>query len=237
MADIRSGELAVGERIPGELELVSHHQVSRHTVRESLRLLEELGLIERHQGLGTVVTAQDSAPSYVQMVRSPAELMQYPEDSQLTVLETESVRANRALARRLDCRTGTEWTRIGAVRRQRETGVALGWSDVYVLPAFAGIAKQIGQNAQPVYALIAAEYDLDIDTVSVDIEAGLLTTALAERLDAESGSPSLIVTRRYVAREHGQFEVSISVHPAERFNYTLSLTRGWQSGGGWVQEG
>jgi DNA-binding GntR family transcriptional regulator len=75
---IRSGKLPVGEVMPGELELVETHGVSRHTVRESLRVLEELGLIGRYQGVGTVVKSRDSAPAYVQTVNSPAELLQYP---------------------------------------------------------------------------------------------------------------------------------------------------------------
>jgi DNA-binding GntR family transcriptional regulator len=54
MSEIQSGRYAVGERMPGEFELVEKHNVSRHTVRESLRVLEDLGLIDRHQGHGTV---------------------------------------------------------------------------------------------------------------------------------------------------------------------------------------
>ena len=237
MDDIRSGRLAVGERMPGELDLVAQHQVSRHTVRESLRVLEELGLIARHQGLGTVVQAQASAPSYVQMVRSPTELMQYPDDSQLTVVDVADVRTNRTLARQLKTRSGTQWTRIGAVRRHQDSGIAIGWSDIYVLPEYATIAEKIGRDSRPVYAVIVSEFDIDIDGVGVDIEAGLLSDTHAAHLDAEPGGPSLIVTHRYVGRGLGQFEVSVSVHPAERFNYSLTMKRGWQSGSGWVQEG
>ncbi|MEL7538711.1 MAG: GntR family transcriptional regulator [Pseudomonadota bacterium] len=237
MADIRSGRLAVGERMPGELDLVEQFKVSRHTVRESLRVLEELGLIARHQGLGTVVQARTSSPSYVQLVRSPAELMQYPDDSRLTVIETEDVRANRALAKQLKSRTGSHWTRIGAVRRQRDSGLAIVWTDIFVLPEYAGIARRIGRSTRPVYELIEREYDEQIDSVEVDIEAGALSELHASRLDADPGAPSMIVTRRYLGRGQRQFEVSVSVHPADRFNYSLKLKRGWQSGSGWVQEG
>ena len=99
MAEMRSGKLKVGERMPGELDLVDRYGVSRHTVRESLRVLEDLGLIDRQQGLGTVVRARTSTPSYVQLVRSPKELLQYPEESTLKLIDTQSVKASRALAR------------------------------------------------------------------------------------------------------------------------------------------
>ncbi|MEM8983974.1 MAG: GntR family transcriptional regulator [Pseudomonadota bacterium] len=236
LGEIRSGKLPVGERMPGELELVAQYEVSRHTVREALRVLEELGLIARQPGVGTVVQADAPAPSYVQMVRSPSELLQYPDDSRLTVVESVPLKANRALARQLKCRVGDAWNRIGAIRRQRETGLAIGWSDIYVLPEFAGVAKHIGRTSQPVYEVIADTYDEPIDSVDIDIAGGTLDADLAERLDAEPGAPSLIITRRYVGRGQRQFEVSVSVHPAERFNYTLTMKRGWQSHGAWAPE-
>lgn len=44
---IISGELAVGDRIPAETTLAREAQVSRSTVREALRTLQEAGLIAR----------------------------------------------------------------------------------------------------------------------------------------------------------------------------------------------
>ena len=81
MSEIQSGRYAVGERMPGEFELVEKHNVSRHTVRESLRVLEDLGLIDRHQGHGTVVRANTVSRSYVHAMKSLSEMMQYPDNS------------------------------------------------------------------------------------------------------------------------------------------------------------
>ena len=46
-ARILAGELAEGDRLPSELALAREAQVSRGTVREALRLLEEAGFVER----------------------------------------------------------------------------------------------------------------------------------------------------------------------------------------------
>ena len=46
-ARILAGELAEGERLPSELALAGDAKVSRGTVREALRLLEEAGFVER----------------------------------------------------------------------------------------------------------------------------------------------------------------------------------------------
>lgn len=49
-----SGEFS--ERFPGDLELVGHYQVSRHTVREAVRHLQAEGLLQRRRGKGSFVT-------------------------------------------------------------------------------------------------------------------------------------------------------------------------------------
>ena len=234
MADIRSGKLAVGERLPSEHELLEQHNVSRHTVREALRVLQELGLIRRRQGLGTVVCSSEASPSYIQVIHSLAELMQYPPDSKLSVVETAEVKTTRALAKRLGCRVGRVWTRIGAVRRLRDSGLPICWSDLYVLPEYASVAKKIGRSRRPVYEIIERTFDEQIESVELDFMAGLVGEDVAGALEVDAGSPSLTLVRRYLGRGRRQIEISVSEHPAGRFDYSLMLKRGWQSDSGWV---
>ena len=51
---IADGEFV--DRFPGDLELVGHYGVSRHTAREAVRHLQAEGLLERRRGLGSFVT-------------------------------------------------------------------------------------------------------------------------------------------------------------------------------------
>ncbi|HNI35288.1 MAG TPA: GntR family transcriptional regulator, partial [Microthrixaceae bacterium] len=61
---ILNGELAEGERLPVEDDLVEQFGVARSTLREALRVLESQGLItiRRGRGGGPVVTHPDLAP-------------------------------------------------------------------------------------------------------------------------------------------------------------------------------
>jgi GntR family transcriptional regulator, transcriptional repressor for pyruvate dehydrogenase complex len=49
-AQVRSGVLKIGDRLPNERELARTLEVSRHAVRESLRVLESVGLVELRKG-------------------------------------------------------------------------------------------------------------------------------------------------------------------------------------------
>lgn len=233
IGEIRRGRIKVGETMPGELELVERYEVSRHTVREALRVLDDLGLIDRQQGVGTVVRARESLPSYVQAVRTPAELMRYPSDSRLHVVDTAKVRATRSLAQLLDVRAGSEWLKVSAVRRLKSSPVPMAWTDVYLLPDYAGIVPLIGRRGQMVYQLIEAMHGQHVEHIQVHLRAGSVTAELAGPLLAEVGTPSLTVVRRYFGRSGRPFQISVSEHPSDRYAYSLELQRGWQSTDSW----
>lgn len=54
---ITGGEWAIGNRIPREADLMEQLGVSRNTLREAIRGLVQVGLLETRQGDGTFVTA------------------------------------------------------------------------------------------------------------------------------------------------------------------------------------
>jgi GntR family transcriptional regulator len=55
---VQGGSYAAGDRLPSEHELSQRLGISRPTLREALRLLEEEGMIMRRHGVGTFVAAR-----------------------------------------------------------------------------------------------------------------------------------------------------------------------------------
>lgn len=231
---IRSGRVPVGGNLPGELELVASFGVSRHTVREALRRLEELGLIGRRQGVGTRVLSREPVESYVQAVRAPAALLQYPEGSRLAVRDTEPLKAGRALARLIGCKTGSHWLHVSCLRRFDDARPPVCWSDLYLVPEYEDIVPKIGRQAGLVHELIEREHGRQVVAVDVSIMARSIPARMAKELGVAADSPSLTVVRRYTDRDGTLFLASVSEHPGDRFTYSMSLERGWQSGGGAV---
>ncbi|WP_055481158.1 GntR family transcriptional regulator [Sphaerimonospora mesophila] len=58
---IESGDLAPGQRIPSESDLVQRHGVARETARRAIALLRAEGLIQTIQGQGSFVTDPQEA--------------------------------------------------------------------------------------------------------------------------------------------------------------------------------
>lgn len=62
-ARIHAGELTGGQRMPPERDVASEYGVAYNTIRKSMELLREQGLIITMHGRGTFVVPEDQRPS------------------------------------------------------------------------------------------------------------------------------------------------------------------------------
>ncbi|MCA1703356.1 MAG: GntR family transcriptional regulator [Actinobacteria bacterium] len=67
---IENGELRPGDRLPPERLLTTQLAVSRTSLREALRMLESMGLLEAHVGRGRFVVEQTDDRQSVALVRN-----------------------------------------------------------------------------------------------------------------------------------------------------------------------
>lgn len=75
-ADIRSGLIAPGSRLPSERELARTLEVSRASVREALASLQLQGVVETRKGAGTFVSARTPAPEEPPHDASPSAVLE-----------------------------------------------------------------------------------------------------------------------------------------------------------------
>jgi DNA-binding GntR family transcriptional regulator len=226
--EIGGGTFPLGSMMPTELELCERFKVSRYTVREALRRLEEMGLVARRQGSGTMVQATETRHGYVQSLNTLSELLQYPPDTRLNLLETETLKVDRATARLLQCRPGVTRVRLSGVRCPDGTGEPIGWTDLYIRSEYAEVASLIGKRPGPAYSLIEDEFGEHVEQVAVEMFPSAVPEHMAGPLGVEPGTPSMTVIRRYTGRGKRIFEVSVSVHPQDRFTYSITLKREWR---------
>ena len=102
---ITGGELLNGERLPPERAFAEQFGVSRGTVRDALRRLEEAGFVEKRPGSGTYVAYSEVETASIARSTSPLELIDTrfalePQIVRLAVLnatERALAKAERAL--------------------------------------------------------------------------------------------------------------------------------------------
>ena len=221
--DIQRGRYPVGSRLPPELDLCTHFGVSRHTVREAIRRLQDRGLVTRQRGVGTAVRADRMEPSYVQSVASIADLPQYVEDTRLVTHSSEDVIADGSLAELLKCPVGQRWVHVAGYRYAGRDKLPIALTRIYINAAYGGIQKLIGTLKVPVYTLIERQYGETVVEVKQEIRATTLGAGEARELKVKRGSAGLEIIRRYVGKNGRVLEVAVNLHPADRFSYSMTL--------------
>ncbi len=81
--EIESGRYPVGNLLPTEFELCEQFGASRFTVREAIKQLVRLGLVDRQPGVGTRVKIAQPSSEYRQVMQRLADLQQYSAQTEL----------------------------------------------------------------------------------------------------------------------------------------------------------
>lgn len=225
LEDVDRDVYALGDRLPTEADLCEKFQVSRHTVREALRRLQQMGYVARRQGSGSVLVSRRADGLFHNSINSLEEVLQYATTTRVDVLSVDRIVAEPDLARRLGCTPESQWFRVNAMRRADGSDQPVAYTEIFVDVAFADIIPNIGIVQTAIYRMIEQAHALRIVEVMQEIAAVSADANVASRLAIAPGSPVLLVQRRYVA-EHGRLvEIAVNSHPGSRFRYEMSLQR------------
>jgi GntR family transcriptional regulator len=225
---ITSGHFSLGALLPTELELCKHYGTSRHTVRAALTELQQLGLVSRRKNVGTRVISAKPRAGFRPSLASVDDLVQFGEEHQRVVQSIAPVTVTGDLAKELGCGDGTSWLRISSLRMVGdEAALPIGWTDVYIDPSYAEIGDLVRASPDAlISSLIEERYDRHIAEIHQDVRAFTITDSdMARKLRMEAGASALKIVRRYFDADGELFEVSVSVHPADRFSVSMRLRR------------
>lgn len=224
---IAAGRFAVGTLLPTEFELCEQYGLSRYAVRKALDQLQELGLISRRKNVGTRVEAMRPLAGFTQSIATVEELARFGAEHVRTVQSINEVVADLGLAQELGCPGGTRWLHIACLRMEGgKKARPICWLDLYIDPAYADIGSVVRDAPETLASsLIEERYGRRIARIRQDIEAVTVPREYAEALRAEAGSPALRITRHYIDTADEVFEISVSLHPADRFKFSMEMTR------------
>lgn len=223
MSDIEAGRHEVGGLLPTEAELGKQFNVSRHTVREAIRRLVELGLVSTQAGVGTKVRARRMESHYALTAENPSDLFNYVRDVSLKLRHGEEVVADDALAKLLECPAGRTWLRLRGERFVVGEDSPIASSVIYVAASYRAAVEDLREPSQPLYVMIERRFGIVADEVRQEISAVALDDAQAAALGVPPGSPGLRILRKYYSAEGELFELAVNLHAANRFSYANTL--------------
>ncbi len=210
--ELSRGRWAPGALMPSEADLVGQFGVSRMTANRALRELQQEGLVERVQGVGTFAAQLHRVSSTLTIRDLHGEIAERGHRHHAEVHIVRAERAGAALAQRLALDEGA--TVFHTLIVHHENGVPLQCEDRYVNPACAPdyLGVDFTRTTPTHYLLEVAP----LWEAQYSIESSLPTPEEARLLGIDAAEPCLVVVRRTVSRDV-PITIARLVHPGSRY--------------------
>lgn len=230
-AAIAAGRYPVGSVLPNEIDLAAQFSVSRSTIRAAMRELQASGLVSRRKSAGTRVEASKPfhrGAGFVQTLDTIEAVQQFGAETVRVVKSVADDVADEELAARLGCRPGRRWLRISSLRNVPgdETELPISWTDVYIDAAYGTAVRTRMKRHGAVFSTLLEQIaGRRIVEIRQDIRAVGVPRRIAAALKTVAGAHALEIRRQYYMSPNALVEISLSVHPADRYRYGMRLTR------------
>jgi GntR family transcriptional regulator len=215
---LKEGAWRPGEVIPSEVELARRYQVSQGTVRKAIDELAAENLLVRRQGRGTYVATHQEPKAQFRFLRlRPNDGVAPAPKSR--IVDCKKMRAPVEVARSLGLKNTDSCLLLRRILDFHEKPEVL---DELWLPsgAFKGLtAERVEQFQGPLYGLFEAEFGIRMIRAEERLSAQKMGTLEASLLQAEVGSPVLVVDRTSFTYEGAAVEFRRGFYKTESFHY------------------
>jgi GntR family transcriptional regulator len=221
---ISSGQYAAS-RVPPEDELAKSFGVSKITVRNALKMLEDEGIVQRMPGRGTFIHRRD-----LTYIRETSSLLGFTEEI-TTVghkpssreLEKRVMPPPKIPRRRLALPDGAE---VLFLKRLRNVdNLPLGVQTAYLpIQRFAGL-ERFDFSTESLYRILAAEYGVKLHTARQSYRIAYPDAATAKLLETTPTAPGFSAERLTFDVEGQPVEYTETFFRGDRFSVHITLVR------------
>lgn len=229
---ILEGELQLGSRLPSEEALAQTYRVSRLTIREALRRLEEQGYVTRLRGRGTFVARE--LKGKVSVGKYTGFLEDYYTEVQ--AVRVKSVRFDKVLPPRHIRETLAlpQGEPVTLIRRLRTIdSIPIAFTINYVRQEYGSRLREADLYRYPLLQIFEEQLGVVFGEALQTIEAKFATDEIAVQLEVPFGAPVLYVERLMRDGAGTPVEVVTSYYRADRYRYTVTLLRHRESAFRW----
>lgn len=188
---LESGEFDT--RFPTDRELMATYEVSRHTVREAVRLLQDAGRVSRHPGRGSRVEG-DPFEQPLGTVYSLFESIEATGASQDSVVLTREVQTNSLAAGILNLPQGAKVFYLERIRLADD--VALAHDRVWLPAQLVGPLLDVDFTHTALYTELREHCALYPESGQERIKPIIPDQVHAKYLELAEGEPALEIERR-----------------------------------------
>lgn len=204
--------------IPSENELVKEFQVTRATVRNAIKKLQNEGLIVTEKGKGSYVNQpkiEQSLFKFYSFGRDHSELNK--NSVLLGIEEEENVEAQKAL----NLLEGQTVKRITRIRRLDHLPVII--ENSYLPSDLAPDIETYDLESLSIYDLLENTYGCRISRAKEFLDTCVTDHYYSELLEVEAGMPAFLIKRITYDLKDRPIEFRVSVIRSDKFTFSVDL--------------
>lgn len=221
---IHEGDLKPGDRLPSEEALAREYGVSRLTIREAMRRLNEEGYVARIRGRGTFVT--EKIKEKVSSTKFTGFLEDYYTEIQRVQVKSVQIVEAPVPARLADALQVEQGQPVTIVRRLRVLENApFAFTTNYIRAEYGRRLREEDLYRYPLVQIFEQILGVAFGDAIQAIEAKFATDEVAALLEVPFGAPVLHVERLMRDQAGAPVEVVMSCYRADRYRYMATLVR------------
>lgn len=216
---VLGGRLLYGQILPSEKDLAQSMGVSRMTLRQALRELEQAGVIECRHGSGNVVRPPHFKHETLRLGSFSEDMRSRGLNPSSKVLNKTLMPAGREIAQLLGCHPRNKVLCLERLRLAGGTPVGL---HTAYIPAGLLDPSAVGEGS--LYEAMAGAGVL-VQTAEEFIEATEATPKEARLLKVNKGNPLILITRITSDQKACPVEVVYARYRSDLYRYQVRLSR------------
>lgn len=218
---IKQGRFPAGSQLPAEMELLQMLGVSRTTLREALRILEEQRLIRKKRGRGTFVLERAIIKDLSRNFGITEMISQAGYAPGMRDVEIKRDKASKTLAEKLEIPEGAALVVIERVRTADQVPVV--WTRDIMPEQYLGgwMPTLASLNQHSLYECLEQYANLRIVSGTASFSAVQAGREIAEKLEIQRNTLLLIIEQMDSDQHQRAILYSTEYHLTDKFNFIV----------------
>jgi GntR family transcriptional regulator len=191
--EIKEERFEPGDKLPSEKRLCEYFEVSRITVRQALKNLENDGLIFKKQGLGAFVSNTPSKKNLVHLTDFSEDMRRAGLTGSSKLIRFKKVDAELEINTILGLPPDNPLIRIDRVRIAGDVAVA--FDKTWLPPSYGQLLMDEDLNSRTIYEILEDTYSIPIKAGMYKFTAINATEYIAKHLGVEPGIALMEIDR------------------------------------------
>lgn len=211
-----------GDLLPSETELIARYDLSRHTVRQAIEVLEQQGFVISRRGKGTFVASKGSRYELHKLVSFSEDMRQRGLKPDTRLLGLGQVAPPANIATVLNMQSGEQAHEIRRLRLADGEPMAI--STAYIPCVLLGITREAIASGS-LFELLSNHLSLRISYADRSLRPTLATPEQAGLLKVPTGSALMLVEGPAFLENDQPVEYVITYYRGDRYEFMFHAVR------------